>query len=178
MKDERCDIEDQLLVMDAQDGDAAAMEKLVGRWQKRLWYHAFRLTDDSQAAWDVTQQSWLGIIKGLRKLHDPANFRAWAYGITTNKSIDWIKKAKAARHISIEDIREQQYKAKYDTGVKELLEKLDARKKAVLSLYYFEQLSVPEISVALKIPKGTVKSRLHSARKELKELWQKHYERD
>ncbi len=59
---------DQLLVMDAQDGDAQAMEKLVSRWQKRLWQHAFRLTSDSQAAWDVTQQSWLGIIKGLQKL--------------------------------------------------------------------------------------------------------------
>jgi len=176
MKDERCDIENQILVMDAQDGDAGAMEKLVSRWQRRLWQHAFRLTDDAQAAWDITQQSWLGIIKGLRKLHDPANFKAWAYGITTNKSIDWIKKTKAVKHISLEEVQEQQHKAKYDTGVKELLEKLDIRKRAVLSLYYFEQLDILEISTALNIPKGTVKSRLHNARKELKELWQKHYE--
>jgi RNA polymerase sigma-70 factor (ECF subfamily) len=153
------------------------MEKLVSRWQKRLWQHAFRLTDDAQAAWDITQQSWLGIIKGLRKLHDPANFKAWVYGITTNKSIDWIRKTKTVKHISIEDIKEeQQHNEKKDTGVKELLEKLEAGKKAVLSLYYFEQLSVSEISDALNIPKGTVKSRLHNARKELKELWQKHYE--
>jgi len=92
MKEERSSVEDQLLVMDAQDGDAQAMEKLVRRWQKRLWQHAYRLTSDSQAAWDITQQSWLGIIKGLRKLHDPAKFRSWAYRITTNKSIDWMKK--------------------------------------------------------------------------------------
>ena len=176
MKDERYDIENQLLVMDAQDGDATAMEKLVSRWQKRLWQHAFRLTGDTQAAWDITQQTWLGIIKGLRKLHDPASFKAWAYGITTNKSIDWIKKTKAARHISIEEIEEQQHKEKTDTGLKELLEKLDIRKRIVLSLYYFEHLSVPEISVALKIPTGTVKSRLANARKELKELWQKYTE--
>jgi len=176
MKDERCDIENQILVMDAQDGDAGAMEKLVSRWQRRLWQHAFRLTDDAQAAWDITQQSWLGIIKGLRKLHDPANFKAWAYGITTNKSIDWIKKTKAVKHISLEEVQEQQHKAKYDTGVKELLEKLDIRKRAVLSLYYFEQLDILEISTALNIPKGTVKSRLHNARNELKNLWQKHYE--
>lgn len=178
MRDERCDIEDQLLVMNAQDGDAAAMEKLVSRWQKRLWQHAFRLTDDQTAAWDVTQQSWLGIIKGLRKLHDPANFRAWAYGITTNKSIDWIRKAKAARHISIEEIEEQQHKEKTNTGLKELLEKLEFKKKLILTLYYFENLNIAEIGIALNIPRGTVKSRLHNARKELKELWQKHYERD
>jgi RNA polymerase sigma-70 factor (ECF subfamily) len=176
MRDKASNIEDELLVMDAQDGDAEAMEKLVGRWQRRLWQHALRLTSDQQAAWDITQQSWLGIIKGLRKLHDPANFKAWAYGITTNKSIDWIRKTKAVRHISIEEIEEQKHKAKYDTGVKELLERLDIKKRAVLSLYYFEQLGISEISAALNIPKGTVKSRLHNARKELKELWQQNFE--
>ena len=176
MKDNLSDIEDQLLVMDAQDGDANAMEKLVGRWQKRLWQHAFRLTSDSRAAWDITQQSWLGIIKGVRKLNDPANFKAWAYRITTNKSIDWIKEDEAEKHISIDEVQSHQHTEKKDIGVKELLEKLDARKKAVLSLYYLEQLDVSEISAALNIPKGTVKSRLHNARKELKELWQQYFE--
>ncbi len=112
MKNELSNIEDQLLVMDAQDGDVKAMEELVGRWQKRLWQHAFRLTSDNQAAWDITQQSWLGIIKGLRKLNDPANFKAWAYRITTNKSIDWIKKDKAVKHISIEEVQGHQHREK------------------------------------------------------------------
>ena len=167
---------DQLLVMDAQDGDVEAMEKLVTRWQKRLWLHAYRLTSDSQAAWDITQQAWLGIIKGLRKLHDPANFKAWAYRITTNKSMDWMRKSKAVKQVSIEEIQDHQHKAQKDTGLKELLERLDFKKRVVLSLYYFEQLSIPEISIALKTPTGTVKSRLAGARKELKELWQKHAE--
>ena len=167
---------DEILVMDCQSGSVKALDILVSRWQKRLWCYAYNLTGNSEAAWDITQESWLGIIKGLRKLHDPAKFRSWAYRITTNKSIDWMKKTKSVKQISIEEIEEQQSSQKKDTGVKELLEKLDMRKKVVLSLYYFEQLSVPEISVALKIPKGTVKSRLHSARKELKELWQQHFE--
>jgi len=163
--------------MDCQGGSVKALEILVSRWQKRLWRYAYNLTGDTEAAWDITQDSWLGIIKGLRKLHDPANFKAWAYRITTNKSIDWIRKSKAEKQISIEELQDHQLEAKHDTGVKELLEKLNIRKQVVLSLYYFEQLSVPEISVALKIPKGTVKSRLHSARKELKELWQKDIEK-
>ena len=167
---------DEILVMDCQSGSVKALEILVSRWQKRLWRYAYRLVGDTEAAWDITQDSWLGIIKGLRKLHDPANFKAWAYRITTNKSIDWIRKSKAVKQISIEELQDHQHEAKYDTGVKELLEKLDIKKQAVLSLYYFEQLSVPEISVALKIPKGTVKSRLYKARKELKELWQKYIE--
>jgi len=167
---------DEILVMDAQDGKARAMEILVSRWQKRLWKYAYRLTGNSEGAWDVTQETWLGIIKGLRKLNDPANFKAWAYRITTNKSADWIKKDKNAKQISTEEIKNHQHKEKKDAGVKELLQKLDMKKRAVISLYYFEELSVPDISVALNIPKGTVKSRLHKARKELKELYQKHFE--
>jgi RNA polymerase sigma-70 factor (ECF subfamily) len=170
------DIEDQLLVMDAQVGDTEAMEKLVGRWQKRLWFYAYHLTRNKEAAWDITQEAWLGIIKGLRQLHDPANFKAWAYKITTNKSINWIKKCKANKHISIEETRVHQRNANNDTGVKEFLQKLDVRKRVVLSLYYFEELNISEISIALKIPKGTVKSRLHSARIELKKLWERHFE--
>ena len=169
-------IVDEILVMDAQNGKVRAMEILVSRWQKRLWQHALRLTADEQAAWDVTQQSWLGIIKGLRKLHDPASFKAWAYKITTNKSFDWIRKNKAVKQVSIDEIQDHQQKEKKDTGLKELLQKLDIKKRAVISLYYFEQLTVLEISTALKIPKGTVKSRLTKARKELKVLYQKHFE--
>ena len=176
MSQELSNIEDQLLVMDAQDGNVKAMEQLVSRWQKRLWKYAFRLTSDQQAAWDVTQQSWLGIIKGLGKLHDPANFKAWAYKITTNKAINWIRKYRSAKKVSFDDIQEPQHKTKEDTGIKDLLEKLDIRKQAVLGLYYFEQLNISEISTAFNIPKGTVKSRLYNARKELKELYQKHIE--
>jgi len=167
---------DEILVMDCQSGRVRALEILVSRWQKRLWKYACRLTGSAEGAWDVTQESWLGIIKGLRKLHDPASFKAWAYRITTNKSMDWIKKSKTPKQLSIEDVQDCKYEEKKDMGLKELLGKMDVRKKAVLSLYYFEQLSVPEISIALNIPAGTVKSRLHSARKEFKGLWQQHLE--
>lgn len=165
---------DEILVMDCQSGSVKAMEMLVSRWQKRLWKYACNMTGDSEAAWDITQESWLGIIKGIRKLNDPANFRAWIYRITTNKAINWINKNKKVNKVSIEEIQDYRGKDEQDAGVKELLEKLDMKKRVVLNLYYFEQLSVPEIGMALKIPNGTVKSRLHSARKELKELYQKH----
>jgi RNA polymerase sigma-70 factor (ECF subfamily) len=167
---------DEILVLDAQSGSVRALEMLVSRWQKRLWQYAFNLTGDSEAAWDVTQESWLGIIRSLRRLNDPANFRAWAYKIVTNKASDWIKKKRRAKTASIEEWPDREQAAKKDTGVRELLDKLDVGKQVVLSLYYFEQFSVSEISVALKIPKGTVKSRLHNARKELKELWERHAE--
>lgn len=168
---------DEMLVMDCQSGRVEAMEMLVTRWQRRLWRYAYNLTGNTEAAWDITQESWLGIIRGIYRLNDPARFRPWAYRIVTNKANDWIRKNETVKKISINEIQGHQQKEKKDIGLKELMEKLDIRKRAVLNLYYFEQLSVPEISVSLNIPEGTVKSRLDNARKELKELWQKHFGR-
>ena len=163
---------DEILVLDCQAGRAKAMEILVSRWHKRLWQHAYRLVGDTDAAWDITQQSWLAIIKGLRRLHEPAHFKAWAYRITTSKAVDWIRKDRRRKRVSIEAIQDHQPKSVRDAGVRELLAKLDVKKQVVVSLYYFEELSVTEISTALKIPKGTVRSRLHNAREELRALWQ------
>jgi RNA polymerase sigma-70 factor (ECF subfamily) len=167
---------DEILVMDCQSGRARAMEILVSRWQQRLWRYANRLTGDSEAAWDITQDSWIGIIRGISRLNDPARFRSWAYRIVTNKSRDWIKKNKTRRSTDIGELDDRPRKEDKDTGLSELLERLDMKKRVVLSLYYFEQLSVPEIGAALRVPSGTVKSRLYNARNELKELWETHYE--
>ena len=176
MKDNLSNIENQLLVMAAQDGDAEAMKKLVCRWQKKLWQYVFRLTSSSHAAWDITQQCWLEIIKGLKKLNDPACFKAWAYRIATNKSIDWWKNKSKDQHINLDSIEIDCHQKNDDLRVKELIQELKNYSRAVLSLYYFEQLSISEISITLNIPQGTVKSRLFKARGELKQLWEKYFD--
>ena len=176
MSDSSERIIDEILVMDCQTGSTKAMEMLVRRWQKRLWHHAYRLIGDSEGAWDVMQETWLGIIKGLRKLHDPANFKAWAYRIATNKSVDWLKNKSKDQHINLDSIEIDCCRKNDDLRVKELIQRLKDESRTVLSLYYFEQLNIPEISFALNIPKGTVKSRLFKARDELKKLWEKYFD--
>ena len=176
MHDKRSQVEDELLVIDAQAGDRSAMESLVRRWQRRLWSHALRLTGDQEGAWDVTQQAWLGIVRGLPKLEDPARFRAWAYRITTNKSYDWIREKVSLPRSPLPDVPGRERRSERATTVDELLQQMDAAKRAALCLYYFENLSIAEMSVALDIPQGTVKSRLHAAREQLKALWNKQSE--
>src|SRR4030042_5729298 len=90
---------DEILVMDCQSGRVKAMELLVNRWQKRLWQYARNLTGDTEAAWDITQESWLGIIRGIGRLDDPARFRPWAYRIVPNKVNDWIRKSVKATQV-------------------------------------------------------------------------------
>jgi RNA polymerase sigma factor (sigma-70 family) len=176
MKDNLSKIENQLLVMAAQGGNAEALEKLVSLWQKKLWQYVFRLTTDVHASWDITQQCWLEIIKGLRKLHNPKSFKAWVYRIATNRTIDWLKDKNKSQHINLESIEVDYNQKDNDLQVKELVQRLKSDSRVILSLYYFEQLNIPEISIALNIPPGTVKSRLFKARGELKKLWEKHFD--
>ena len=63
MTDRIAYIQDQLLVMDAQAGSRVALEELVRRWYTKLWQHAYNLTSDQQAAWDIAQKSWCDIIR-------------------------------------------------------------------------------------------------------------------
>jgi len=88
---------DEYLVLRGQAGEPEAFRLLVERWQPRLLAHAFRYTQSGDAARDVTQESWMAIVKGLSRLDDPTRFRAWAYRIVANKARDWVRREQARR---------------------------------------------------------------------------------
>jgi RNA polymerase sigma factor (sigma-70 family) len=174
-QDER--ITDELLVMECQDGSVQALDQLVSRWQRRLWRYAYRLTGDAEAAWDVTQESWLGVIRGLQRLNDPARFRPWIYQIVTHKADDWIARNAKTRQrraeMKPEEPEESQRQDREESDeFQSLMRGLPDQSKTVLTLYYLEGLPIAEVAKVLNIPEGTVKSRLHAARNELKTLWQ------
>jgi len=166
---------DELLVMRCQDGDAASMDLLVARWHERLLHHAMRLTGRRDAAWEAVQEGWLGIIRGLKRLDDPARFRPWAYRIVTNKCADWIRRRKRQRRFGrMNESVEPAAPASGDADktaadeVRAAMECLSDGQRIVLRLHYTDGLGVAEISQALGIPVGTVKSRLHHGRAELR----------
>ena len=174
MNDDREQLVDELLVMDAQDGSTRAMDRLVGRWQKQLWRYACRLTGSGEAAWEVTQEAWLGIIRGLSRLNDPARFRPWAYRIVTNKANDWLARNVKSRTPAepAHDRRDSAESVEIDArlDLEEALPRLSAPSRAVLTLHYLEDFALAEVARVLHVPRGTVKSRLHAARDELRSL--------
>ena len=170
---------DEILVMDAQSGRGRALELLVARWQKRLWRYARSLTGDAEAAWDVTQEAWLGIVRGIGRLSDPARFRPWAFRIVTNKAHDWIRKngyatSPPASPATEPHRRTPQQSNETASDLHSVLHRLSDRSRTVLTLYYLEEFDVPEVAKILRVPRGTVKSRLYNARQEFKKLWQQH----
>ena len=89
---------------------------------------------------------------------------------------NWLKNKGKGQHINLDSVEVDCCRKKDDLQAKELIQGLKYDSRAVLSLYYFEQLSITEISIALNIPQGTVKSRLFKARSELKQLWEKYFD--
>jgi RNA polymerase sigma-70 factor (ECF subfamily) len=177
--DPRERIADELLVLRCQEGDIGAFEQLVERWQERLWRHAWRLTGDENAAWDVLQETWIGVTRGLGRLIEPAAFPGWAYQIVSHKCRDWLRRQR--RHRQIDELHSAKVQESYEpaqnqkqyASLKEALEQLSAPDRAVLSLRYEEGFDTAEIAAILTIPEGTVKSRLFYARKRLRQYLEK-----
>ncbi|MFH1745480.1 MAG: RNA polymerase sigma factor [Planctomycetota bacterium] len=166
---------DELLVVRCQEGGREAFDLLVRRWQRRLWRYARRLTGHDDAAWDVMQETWIAIMRQIRKLNDPAWFAAWAYRIVRNKCADYVRRASRRKKLA-EALAEQQ-RATADSlrenpgdMVTEALRRLSTDQQELLALKYNADLNVVEIAVVLGIPTGTVKSRLHHAREELRNI--------
>ncbi len=170
---------DEWLVLAAQDGDAKALDRLVRRWHGRLWRHARNMTGRDDAAADVSQDAWVGIIKQLRGLEDPAAFPAWAYRIVTRRAADWVRRQVRQRAragpLTVDvpappDPNDDPESREQAAVVLAAMQKLPTPQRAVLSMHYLDDLSTAEIAVALNIPRGTVKSRMHQARRDLREL--------
>lgn len=170
-------VEDELLVLRCQAREAGAVEDLVRRWRLPLLAHAGALLGRADAdVGDVVQETWIAVIRGLHRLDDPARFRAWLFRVLTNKCADCIARRqrdrKFRRHQA--DQAPPAGAAPDGTGsvdsLREAIGKLDMDRQAMLRLFYIEELSIEEIAQALAIPTGTVKSRLHHTRRQLRAL--------
>lgn len=145
--------------------------------------HAWRLTGNTAAADDITQEAWLAIVRGLRRLNDPITFRAWALRIVTNKAADWIRKRQRDRTLqktlenrepnpatSDFEHRTPANEGDANAQLRKAIDALSPELRAVVGLHYGEGMSVADIAHVLDVPPGTVKSRLHSARARLKDM--------
>ena len=176
MKKSRDQIYNELLVIKSQQGDRDAFDELVGRWQKRLWNYAYRVTGSESAAWDIVQESWHGIIKGIRKLNDVAVFGSWAFRIVNNKCSDWLRRQRQQHKLDdelVKNIREESDKSDSNDKSELLLEavrKLSPERRALVTLRYREGFDIEQIAQIIGVPEGTVKSRLHRTLNQLKEI--------
>lgn len=168
-------IEDALLILQAQDGDRRAWKEIVRRWQPQIYAHARRLTGHPEGASDVVQESWLAMVRAINTLDDPTRFRPWAYRIVAHKASDWIRKRQRDRKVIVRpddpiDVANPERQRENDRlgPLRQAIRQLPQQHRSLLQMFYIDQMPLSEIAEVLGIPLGTVKSRLHGIRQELK----------
>jgi RNA polymerase sigma factor (sigma-70 family) len=168
------------LILRCREGDGAALERLLERWQEPLWRYACRLTGEENAAWDVLQEALLVIARDICRLEAEAAFGAWAYRIVKNKTSDRLRQQ--VRRLEREARFAAQWQLDSEGTVEpppeqrrllEALPRLEPADRTILGLRFEEDFSIEEIAHMLGVPTGTVKSRLHYAKQRLRTLMEK-----
>jgi RNA polymerase sigma-70 factor (ECF subfamily) len=160
---------DQLLVVRCQAGDAAAFAELVARYSPRLRYFLRTLAGRAEVE-DLLQQVWLDAFRGLPRLADPAAFPAWAYRIARGRAARLFRR-RAADPGPLPDVPDdpgEPFTADDAAAVHAALAELGPDHREVLVLRFLDDLSYDDIARVVGVPVGTVRSRLHLAKKALR----------
>ncbi|MFA6046039.1 MAG: RNA polymerase sigma factor [Phycisphaerales bacterium] len=174
-------IHDEMLVLAAQAGDAAAFASLLRRWLPLMKRHALRLTGDADAAEDVAQETCLALVSGLGRLQDPARAHGWMLRIVTHKAADWVRRRRLDRTL-VRDVKNREPSAapsdilsesqsggpEQAARIRQACLQLPMQLREIVSLHYGEGTPLAVIAAWLEVPVGTIKSRLHEARAQLK----------
>jgi RNA polymerase sigma-70 factor (ECF subfamily) len=169
----------ELLVMRCRRGDRSAWQELIGHWDRRLFYYIQRLVEDEHDAWDVLQQTWLATYKGIGALRDGRSLPKWLYRTARNLALmhrrsrhphellDEVEEPEAAFPAGDESASPQLDKADL---IHHVLDQLALPHREVLTLHFLRDLSVEEVAEVIGVPEGTVKSRLHYAKRAVRKL--------
>jgi RNA polymerase sigma-70 factor (ECF subfamily) len=174
---EVADIE-QLPVPQARAGEPAAWDTLFRRYQLPLYVYVFELVRDEQASLDVVQETFIAAVRHLGGLREDAKFGSWLFGIAHQKCVQrWRKR----REVLLDEIPESPdefedrpddllIRREQETEFMNLLNQLPLPQRSVLLLHFVEDFPLEEIARITETPLGTVKSRLHYAKRALRKL--------
>ncbi len=164
---------DRTLVERAQGGDADAYEALVRASTRRLYLTAYRIVRDADAAEDATQQALVAAWRELPSLRDPDRFEAWTYRLVVRACLTERRRhRRGVREIPVDDLS---IAASDTVGETDLRDQLDRAlgaipddQRAVVVLHHYVGLALVEIAQILGEPPGTIRSRLHHAKRSMR----------
>ncbi|MEO2281983.1 RNA polymerase sigma factor [Pseudoalteromonas pernae] len=163
-----------LLVIEAQRGDKQAFDALCERYYLASFRFAFKLSGCEQNAADITQDVWSKVAKDIRVLLEPSAFKAWLFRAVYRRFIDLTRRHK--KELLVDTVPEQEVEQfkRVEAGLdlRSLISRLPEVERHTVYLFYLEELTIGDIAAVLETPVGTIKSRLHSARKKLSDAAQ------
>jgi len=173
------DVRLHLLVLRCQAGDERAFAQLFEWFGERSLRYLHGLVGD--AADDVHQEVWLSVYRTIASLGKPSAFRTWLFSTTRHRALDYLRRQKRERELleSVADeVREGEGGAREDVdlepgaaaALESALTQLSVLHREVLLLRYRDDMSYGEIALVLGVPIGTVRTRLHNAKKRLQDI--------
>jgi len=179
--------DDHALIERCKHGDVAAFEPLVEKYRDRAWRLAFNILRDREDAWDVTQEAFVRAWQALPSFRGQSAFYTWLFRIVVNVASDRARqRAARGRAFGTERVPEEEWdrsmpdpapapddearRAEERARIQQALAALPEHHRTIIMLSDLEGLSYREIAEVLDIPMGTVMSRLHHARKRLRDV--------
>jgi RNA polymerase sigma-70 factor (ECF subfamily) len=173
-------LDDHCLIAACRSGKTEAFGVLVSRYQDRLYPTVFRLTGCAEDAHDLLQEAFLRAYEKLERFHGESSFYTWIYRIAVNLALsDRRKRRHESIAVFLGDVPDDRIegnpaapleRAERDERIQEALNALAPDHRAVVVMKEFDGLHYEEIGAMLGVPVGTVRSRLHRARCELRAL--------
>jgi len=167
--------DDTRLIERCKSGDRKAFETLLARYEKPVFNAAFRMLNSRDDAQDVTQTVFLKVFENFDHYDPSRRFFSWIYRIALNESINWLGKSnrlEPLRHEAVDEGMSPEQEvdsANLSKGVQDALMSIKTDYRTVVVLKHFLGCSYIEMSDILEIPEKKVKSRLYSARQQLKD---------
>ena len=183
------DLSDEDLVERAQQGEYAAYEEIVRRYQDKAFRLAYSLMKDESDAQDVVQEAFLNMYRKLDTFEGKSQFGSWMYRVVTNAALMRLRKQKRRSEVQVEDEEAELSEDKYyvtsvpewrvradeaaenkelRAKIIEAVDELPPKYQTVFLLREVEGLSLKEIADVLDMSVGGIKSRLHRARLHLR----------
>jgi RNA polymerase sigma-70 factor, ECF subfamily len=163
----------QLLVIRCQTGDEKAFALLLDRFGPRTMRYLEQIVGDD--ADDVQQEVWLDVYRRTGQLATPRSFVSWLFTMTRHRAVDYLRRQRRAREL-LEDVAAESLVADESLDppdapdlpeLSHVLETLQPLHREVLLLRYQDDLSYEEIAAVVGCSVGTVKSRIHHAKRRL-----------
>jgi len=155
------------IVAAARSGDLAAFEDLVRRYQADVWRLSFHLLRNESEADDVTQEAFVRAFRFLKRYRGESKFTTWLFTITRNCAFDEVRKAGRRRKLAERaggEVRLISGDHSLRIEVREALADLPLELREPVVLIDMFGTSYREVATMLRLPVGTVKSRVHRAR--------------
>ncbi len=178
--------DDHELIRSCLEGSQEAYASLVKRHEERAFWAAYRVLGDAEASRDVAQEAFVRVWRALERFDFSMAFTTWLYRITVNLSIDHLRRNKRHKGVDIDVFRDGLADGRHDQSpgyrqdtqevarkVRAVLDTLDEKYRTVMALRDLEGLSSKQISDITGITHATVRWRLHVARKQFRESWER-----